>query len=242
MIVIGEDFSPWTEKALWALGHHGLSFEFEQYEPLVDELSLRWRTRNLLRKATVPVLLSDGEVIPDSFGIARFAEAKGSAAPLIAGHEREVEEWNARSERALRAGRALLFTRLESNPEALREHVPPFLPERLRPAMTPLVRGAIGYLKVKHGAYGGFTRQARAAFVDELAPLRRRIARAPYVLDGFSYADVAMAVVCQFFAPVEDRYITLRPATRAAWSDDSLAKELEDVVAWRDGLYAKHRR
>src|SRR5689334_10024633 len=110
--LIGEDFAPWTEKARWALDHHRVQYAFEPYEPLIHEPWLRLRTRNWTRKATVPVLIAEREVADDSFSIARWAERHGDGAPLFP-DEPAVAKWNERSERALFAGRALFFTRLE---------------------------------------------------------------------------------------------------------------------------------
>jgi len=31
------------------------------------------------------------------------------------------------------------------------------------------------------------------------------------------------------------------PEARAAWTDEALAVEFSDLLAWRDELYAKHR-
>jgi glutathione S-transferase len=59
---------------------------------------------------------------------------------------------------------------------------------------------------------------------------------------AFSFADIAMATALQLTVPVADGYVALGPATRAAWADDALAAEFADLVAWRDALYARHRR
>ncbi|MDO9021111.1 MAG: hypothetical protein Q8S73_15675 [Deltaproteobacteria bacterium] len=53
-LLIGEDFSPWTEKACWALAHHGVVCTSRQFQPLLDEPWLRLKTRNYAGKATGP--------------------------------------------------------------------------------------------------------------------------------------------------------------------------------------------
>jgi glutathione S-transferase len=239
--VIGEDFSPWTEKALWALDHHRVRYAFKQYQPLIEEPWLRIKTRNLTGRATVPVLIAGGEILSDSLAIARWAEGRGGSPLFVAGHEREIEAWNERSDRALRAGRALFFERLSRDPEAQSDNLPPFVPRRLRPLLRLVVRTGIAYLRKKHGSDRELTERAHAELDAELAELGKRIAAGRYLLGSFSYADVAMAVACQFFAPVDDRYIHLTFANRACWTEPTLAETFRDVIAWRDAIYADHR-
>lgn len=240
--LIGEDFSPWTEKARWALDHHGIAHSFIQYQPLIDEPWLRIKSRNLTSKASVPVLLADGEIIRESFPIARWAELEGSATTLFPKErEEDIAEWNDRSDRALRAARALFFTRLVDDPEAQLDNLPPFIPNRLRPFMRPMVKTGVAYLRAKYGADRNFTERARNDLDSELTFLRDQLKRGRYLLGEFSYADIAMAVVCQFFSPITADHIPLAPANRRCWTDPSLCKTHADIIEWRDDLYAKHR-
>jgi len=237
--LIGEDFSPWTEKALWALEWHGVGHDFVQFQPLVDEPWLRLKTGNFSEKATVPVLIDGREVLGDSFAIATYAERIGGGPALWpAGREAEVAAWNAASEDALRTGRALFFARFLDDPEAQLDQVPAIVPGALRPMLRPVVRSAVAYLRAKHGAT---TEGARAKLDETLGRLRGALAGG-HLLGDFSYADVAMAVVCQFVRPVDDRWIRLSSATRRCWTEGSLAEKHRDVIAWRDELYARHRR
>lgn len=242
-LLVGEDFSPWTEKACWALDHHGVRYTFEQYPPLLGEPWLRLRSRTLRGRVTVPMLLEGRTVLRDSYAIARHAEALGGGAPLWpAGREAEVEAWNARSERALRAGRALFFARLLRDPAAQLEQVPPFVPRALRPLLRPAVRSGVAWLRAKHGAGPGFTAEATAVLDAELGALRAALAGGRYVLGVLSYADVCMAVVCQFVRPVDAPHMPLAPANRACWTAPELVARHQDLLAWRDALYAEHRR
>ena len=243
MHLIGEDFSPWTEKACWALDWHGVQYEFTQFQPLVDEPWLRFRTGNFSTKATVPVMLDGEKVLEDSIAIARHAERLGGGPALWpSGRDADVEGWNAVSEEALRAGRALFFTRFVDDPAAQLDQVPPLVPGPLRPLFRPLVRGGVAYLRAKHGADDAVTAGARATLDATLARLSQSLAGGPHLLGEFSYADVAMAVVLQFVRPVDDRWIRLTPATRRCWTEETLASRYGDVIAWRDELYARHRR
>lgn len=50
-----------------------------------------------------------------------------------------------------------------------------------------------------------------------------------------------MSVVCQFVKPVSDRYIHLAPALRTCWTAEALARKHQDLLEWRDALYASDR-
>ncbi|WP_394834813.1 glutathione S-transferase N-terminal domain-containing protein [Pendulispora rubella] len=243
--LLGEDFSPWTEKACWALNHHGIPYSFRQYQPMLDEPALRLRTRNFRSKATVPVLFDDAGVFPDSFSIARHAEnlGSGTAALFPEGRAEDVGAWNDCSEAALRAGRALFLVRLAGDRAAQLDNLPPFVPRALRPALRPIVRSGIGYLRWKHGIDDDAVTRARTQLETSLNTLREALSHGSnYILGSFSYADVAMAVVCQFIAPVDDRYIALTPANRSCWTEETLARSFEDILRWRDDLYMRHHR
>src|SRR5262245_44456729 len=41
--LLGAFYSPWTERARWALDHHGIAYRFEEHVPVVGELALRRR-------------------------------------------------------------------------------------------------------------------------------------------------------------------------------------------------------
>jgi glutathione S-transferase len=240
---IGEDFSPWTEKARWALDHHGLRYSFKQYQPLIEEPWLRVKTRNLTRKATVPVLIAGRELLLDSFDIARWAERCGHGVPLLpTGRESEVAQWNERSDRSLRAGRALFFARLARDPAAQIDNLPPVVPRRLRPLLRPTVALGLAYLRAKHGVNAMTIERATENLTAELSTLRRSLAGGRYLLGAHSYADIAMAVVCQFILPVNDPGMPLSPANRACWTCEPIAATHQDIITWRDGLYARHRR
>ena len=58
---------------------------------------------------------------------------------------------------------------------------------------------------------------------------------------AISYADIAMATMLQGVLPVDNRYIPLGPATRAAWTREDLARDYPDLIQWRDGIYSRHR-
>jgi glutathione S-transferase len=238
--LVSGPFNPWAEKARWALDHHGLAYRHAPHRLLVDNAWLRLRLRRWRGPVTVPVLFADGEVLSDSFDIARYAERKGRGEPLFPnGKEDEIAGWNQASDAALVAGRSLFVTRVETDPEALRANLPGST--ALAAAIAPLAGIGMRLFKRKYGIDpldGPRHEAALRSFLD-----RARAATAStYVLGSFSYADIAVAVAIQFVEPPPDERLPLQPATRRCMGTPSLAADFADLLAWRDALYERHRR
>jgi glutathione S-transferase len=241
--LFAESFAPWCEKARWALDHHGVAYRWREHVPLVGEPALRLAARRWRGGVTVPLLVVDGLVLMDSFAIARHAQRVGHGVALFPpGHEVEVEQWNARSEALMVAGRALLLLRMLVQPEALREQLPPSVPPWLRPRLTAVGAFGVRFLMQKYGVEPGAQPQHDAACRRALDALRDGLRHTDHLVDGrLSFADIAMATALQFVVPVADGYMPLGPATRVAWMHAALAAYYPDLLAWRDRLYATHR-
>jgi len=241
--LVAEYFAPWSEKARWALDHHGVAYDYREHVPLVGELALRARTGRWRGRVSTPALVADDGVLLDSFAIARHADAHGRGAPLFPpGREADVAAWNERSEAALAAGRALYLVRLARDRAAQAETLPPGLPLALRRALAPATALAVGFIRRKYRIDAAATAAAEDTLDRELRGLRAALAGRAHLLgDALSYADVAMAVTLQFVAPVDSAYVPLGPASRVAWTHPVLAGRHADLVAWRDALYARHR-
>jgi glutathione S-transferase len=235
--------SPWSERAKWALDHHGLSYEKVEHMPIIGERRLRRMVGPGKPRATVPVLLAGDEVLTESWDIALYADRTGRETKLVPPeHEAAIRGWVKLADEAMHAGRALVVGAMLESPAALDEGAPPFVPAALRPLLRPVTRSATRAFARKYDLAledrAASTRTMRAALDD----LRRALViRAPYLLGTFTYADVVMATLLQGVAPVADRFIKLRPATRAAWTIDALASEYADLIAWRDGVYERER-
>lgn len=233
-------YSPWSEKARWALDHHGVGYDGRVHVPLSGEPALRLRTRRLTGRASVPALIADDGVLLDSFDIAQYAEEHGRGASLFPSeHAAAIAEWNARSEAALAAGRKAAFARALDDPATLEEGLAPLLPASLRGPLRFVANGAIAYMRRKYG----IDQVDDKILVATLDALREAIEHhGRYVLGELSYADLAMAVVLQFVRPVADEHVPLGPATRRTLGDPALASRYPDLIEWRDRLYAQHRR
>lgn len=234
--------SPWSERARWALEHHGIAYRAREHVPFLGELLLRRVVRGSGKKATVPVLVDGARVLTESWDIARYADEKGQGSPLVpAAQEAEVRRWNERADGISNSGRALVVSAMLASDAALDEGLPEAVPALLRAASRPVTRFATGWFGRKYGLESKDLARCEAEVREGLLGLREGLAGRPYLLDGFTYADVVMAGTLQGVEPVQSEHFPLRPATRAAWTRPALAREFRDLLAWRDALYAKHR-
>jgi glutathione S-transferase len=230
--------SPWSERARWALDHHRIAFEERTHVPLVGELALRWRAGSW-GKVSVPLWVDDdGTATQGSLAIAEHVDAIGKGATLFPEGARDrIRGLYDDLEDALRAARARHVKRLGSDREGQFEALPPFL--RRMPFATTSAKLGASFIASKY--------DARDERVDErmragLQLVREALAGRAWVLGSFSFADVLGASVVQTITPVSDEYLALPAATRRLWTHEELGDDFRDLVAWRDALYAKHRR
>lgn len=238
--LIGLSYSPWTEKARFALDHHHVRYAYHEHLPLVGEALLRLRSGRPFGKVSVPLLLHEGRVLGDSFEIARYAERLGDGAPLFPQRfAAEIRAWDDESQAAMQAGRVRVIEHTLASPEALAEGLPPFVPDVLRGPARSVTALAAKFLGRKYGGLDSAAAHARIAA--SLEALRGALGKDRYLLGQLSFADVTMAAVLQFVAPLGEPWVRLGPATTRAWSEPDLAERFADLVAWRDGLYREHR-
>jgi len=244
--LLGLPYSPWTEKARWALDVRKVPYRYRTFQPLVGEPALRLKTRRFRGNVTVPVLTDDrGAVYADSADIARFADTLGDGPTLFPKeHEAAIAHFIEVGERALAAGRVLSLHRTLDDDAALTELVPRGLRGvlgRLAPRL-----GELGVRRTlrKYGAGARAIEQHRAdarAALDELrAALATSTSTPKTVLGAFTFADIAAAQMLSFVSPPAFG-IKLGKASRRGFTDPELAKDYADLVAWRDALYEAHR-
>lgn len=240
---IALSYSPWSEKARWALDHHRVAYVEEEHVPMLGEPLLRLRTRKLRGRVSVPTLLASGVVFGDSLDIARHAEAVGDGAPLFPpAHASDVIAWNSESERALFSGRVLLIRRMMDDRAALEASVPKLFPASMRGLLAPVAKTGAAFLARKYGDDGMTADDHERRLTRALDEWRRQKGDRLCVFGDLSYADIAMAVVLQFVSPVDDAFVPLEPALRAAWTHGPLAERFAELAAWRDALYEAKRR
>ena len=230
-LLVGESFSPWTQKARWALEYCGLPFAYREYTPTLSEPWLRWRMRQWSGAVSVPVLLTDVRVVRGSWDIARHADAHAGDGRL--GDFAAIASWNELSEAALAEIRTRVVRGVLSSPPALDEALAGLLPAPLRTPLRFVARDAARRLdkKYQHLLIPGSLRRA-------LERLREGLHRSGsgYLFDRFGYADIGMAVVLEGIAPSARTEPPLGPAHRRCWSDPQLADEFADLLDWRASL------
>ncbi len=237
-------FSPWSEKARWALDHHRVDYHEDDYTPIFGEYVLRLRMRKAGGRLTVPVLRDEERWLTDSLDIARHAEAIGRGTPLFPTDRlEEILRWNARSEAALAAGRALLMQAFADAPELAVAALPAGVPSLLRPLMLRLGRARLASFTAKYGIRAGDTSPLEV-LSRELEVLTAALAGRRYLVgDSLSYADIAMALTLQQVRPVDPRYIVrMEGLGPAGMNVPELEERYEPLFAWRDALYEAHRR
>ncbi|PIE19803.1 MAG: glutathione S-transferase [Proteobacteria bacterium] len=246
--LVALSYSPWSEKARWALDHHQLTYVEQPYVPIFGELGLRVRARQLGGQISVPALLDNGAVVVGSWEIVRHLEERGGARSLIPDSgAQEVERWSELSERLLAAGRTLVTHRVSLDAEAKRESLPSQVPQSLAGMLRPLADIGIAFLRRKYGFGTAELGACEDVLAQGLLALRAALAARPEatspatLLSRFSYADIAMALALQCVSPVDDRYITLGPASRRCWSQPRLLEQFGDLIEWRDAIYATYR-
>lgn len=243
--LLGLIYSPWSEKARWALDARAVPYRFRPYLPLLGEPALRLKLRRWRGRVTVPVLTDDGgRVFADSLDIARWGDGHGDAPALLpAGREREIQRWVDLSEQGLNAGRALALMRVISDDDALLEMVPRPL-RRARPAAIAIGRAAIGRTLRKYGGQRAAAAIHARALCDVLDELRAALAVAagdpPALLGRFSFADVAIAQALAFVQPPAFG-LRLGRASRRSFHDPALSARYADLIMWRDAVYEAHR-
>lgn len=235
--------SPWSERAKWALDHHGLDYEVVEHMPVMGERRLRRLVGPGKARATVPVLLAGSEVVSDSWDIAVYADREGKGSKLIPSeHASAIKAWAALADEAANAGRALVVSAILASGRALDEQAPPPVPKWLRPPLRPLARAATRAFARKYDLRFSERDAQLNAMRKALDGLRSGLAASsPYLQGPFTYADIVMASLLQGISPVDGRFIRLGPATRTAWTQAPLAADYSDLIAWRDKLYESRR-
>ncbi len=229
--------SPWSERARFALLHHGIEFREREHVPLIGAIPLRIRARKWSGQLSVPLLIDERGSVQGSLAIAEHVDAYGKNSPLVPKEKSaEIRAFFDEIEDSMRAARERFTHALRSDAEAQRESAPPFL--RAIGMAGPSVWLGSRFIVSKYDANDGsvLDRIHRG-----LTTVRNAIGKKEYVYDSFSFADIIAASAVQTVYPFDDKYLVIPPGTRRLWNHAELAEEFADVMAWRDRLYEKHR-
>jgi len=242
LTLYGLAYSPWTERARWALDLKNVSYRYREHSPYLGEYALRFRARRLGRvRATVPLLVGPDVAIGDSFEIMQYADEVGVGDTLLP-DPAEVQSWRDKIEPALEKMRVRVSQGILGDPAALKEAAAAAAPAFMAGLLKPVAAIGVKFFARKYD----FALDAEAA--DEalirsiLEDARRALNEDRYILTTFSIVDIMVATLLQAVTPVDDTFVSLGPATRGVWHHASLAADFPELIAWRDALYRTHRR
>lgn len=239
----GIGYSPWTEKARWALDHHQIPYQYREYAPLFGAMALRFKLGIWNKKLTVPALVCKNESLIGSFQIAQLAEQKGLQSPLIEPHLQQVKQWDQLSEKALAAGRALLTYRISKHAPAMKDYLPPWLPNMFHSTLGHgIAKFGIAFFKTKYHLWHPDPQAWLNTLDQTLAQLESRLNKQSFVLGAFSYADISMCAILQFVKPVKANTIRVSERSYDCWETPVLAAKYPHLLEWRDFIYASHRK
>ncbi len=230
-------YSPWSERARWALLHHRLPFNERSHTPLLGELSLRLAARKLGGGVSVPLLLTPDGPVGDSMDIVAWADAHGSGSPLLFDAAREVvASLRDTVEDGLSAARARGLAQLAHDPQARRDALPPWM--RKLPAAGASARVGGWFVARKYGSsFQDLETRQRAS----LSALRTRLEGRKYLAGSFSAANLLGASLLQAISPPDDAFLPIEPGTRRQWTEPALAADFANLLSWRNALYTRHR-
>lgn len=245
--LIGLAYSPWTEKARWALDYHHIPYGYSEHLIIFGMPWLYYKMKSF-GDITVPALICtspDGdERFGDSFNIALYADRIGNEKSLFPSkYLDKISHYNELSETALDAARALVMERMQKNPQALMEALPSWVPDFLRPYLLFVAKTGISYIRHEFQSSKKTIDQHQQILRNVLLELRNDLKNTSsgYLLENFSYADITMALALHGVLPAMHPRLKISPAIKKSWSTPELASEFSDLIHWRDNLYQKFR-
>ncbi len=234
----GLRMSPWTERARWALDHHGVAYTYHEHLPMLGEVLLRLKARR--KKATVPLLADGDRIVMGSFEIAKHAEGIGRGAALFpSGTDVEMRHWADVAERLSRAGRTLLMERLSGDRVAQADLLPGAFPSAVRTTLAPMAGLGLRFIASKHEIARDVGSEIEHVLRPLLQEVQERVSGRTYVFASLSFADIALASCMQVLRARP--WPKVPEALLDAWTNESLANEFEPLLKWRDAIYDKHR-
>jgi len=216
--------SPWSERVRWALAFKGLPYEKENYEPGIDEEKIK----KLTGQALVPVLITDGRIIPDSTAILEWLEAAKPEPPLLPTSDKDRAQVSLWEEVAI---------------GVLGPQARTLISGRLLRSSHPEMQKAGEYFGGKYGHSAYAEDQAKLTVKRLLLSLKQTLSGRQYLVgDAFTRADLTTASMLMLLKPAPDGMFFLpapeRPIYTEPVADDSA---FSPVFAWRDQMYKKHR-
>ena len=187
---------------------------------------------------TVPMMVCEAEVLPNSYAIAQWADRQGQGISLFPEEKTEaIKEWNMLSDSILESGRLLLTHAMLREPRSLVEAMPPLM--RLVPGSMLMAKQAAHYVLRRYQRPGDSALWLET-ILSGLVALREGLGGRDYLLDSFTFADIAMATSLQMVLPPASRYVQMGSFSRQCWTRHELVDGASDLLAWRDRIFERH--
>eukprot|EP00892_Ulva_mutabilis_P011214 jgi/Ulvmu1/8465/UM043_0045.1 len=225
-------FSPWSLRVKWALRCLDFPFQPVEYILPLSEWNLRWKLMQW--RVSVPVLFANDVVLKDGKDIVRYAQdrkAAGAEDLFVEG----VEDWIVLVDEVMGMLRHKAFQKLLGDNQALQLAVPPHL-RWLGPVGLMIVRSAINGMAAKYPSPYDET-VVTSAFNRIRAAIES--STTDYILGEFSYADICAAILFQMVRPVPDEVLKMPRGMRASFVQEDVAHSCEDLLVWRDKIFAQ---
>lgn len=240
--LMGMYFSPWTERARWALDYHKVPYRYVEYTTLLGQPLLRLKARKPFGKVSVPLLITPDQKVNDSFEIAIYADGASGKAPLVpSAHLAEIKDWTESAELALYSARLRATRRIQASSEALADRLPGYTPDILRKAFVPMAYVATEYILHKYQLEEDGDDQLLRNMDEFFGRADQALKGRRFVFEEFSFADIVIATAIQAITPVEDKYIYLGLPSRKSMCEPDLAKKYPSLITWRDVVYEQYR-
>jgi glutathione S-transferase len=216
--------SPYSERVRWAFTFKGVPHQIKNYQPAVDEEEVK----KLTGQGQVPVLLSNGTVLPDSTAILNWLEHYKPEPALMPTTDR---------------GRAQVIIWEEVIGGVLVPQARILVIGRCLRAEQPELQQRGSYFGHKYQHSQKAEEQARSTVERVLTALKHTLEGQNYLVgDTFTRADLFAACSLNLLKPAPDD-LFLIPASMRQMYVEPLAEDpgFARIFAWRDDTYRKHR-
>ncbi|MDO8266963.1 MAG: glutathione S-transferase [Moraxellaceae bacterium] len=240
--LVGMYFSPWTERARWALDYHKVPYKYVEYTTLLGQPLLRLRAGKPFGKVSVPLLITPNERVNDSFEIAVYSDQMSEQEPLVPpAHFAEIKNWTESAELALYSARLRATRRIQASSEALADRLPGYTPNLLRKAFVPMAYIATGYILRKYQLEDDDDEKLLKNMDEFFDKANNALSGRRFVFENLSFADIVIATAMQAITPVEDKYIYLGLPSRKCMCEPALEMKYSSLIKWRDSVYEQYR-
>ncbi len=216
--------SPWSERVRWAFAFKSLSYEKENYQPGIDEEKIK----KLTGQALVPVLITDGKVIPDSTAILEWLENTRPEPALLPRSEKDRAQVTLWEELAI---------------GVLGPHARTLIIGRELRISDPEAQRSGKYFAEKYGHSPYMEEQAKLTLRRVLLSLKQTLSGRQYLVgDAFTRADLTTAAMLMLLKPAPEEFFVFPQQVRRIYMDP-LADDpaFSTIFAWRDEMYKRHR-